>query len=232
VTLVASAHERQEVTVSLRHPAVLAPLLAAAILGSASPALGAVTDPSGGPLAPDQAQLLASAPADVPDGFSTTAVDGATALKASTLPGADTSIEGGVSPQAAVGLADLSGTNADTDALPLTSASCWASAIWHQWGTWPYQQRVTDTTYWCAVVGNHITYRTSSTTASGLLCGVSWRASALVGGGVGAGFTYVTNRASAGFSCQTDIPWIAIHTSHYLDVKHTDRGVTTQVGTG
>jgi hypothetical protein len=219
--------------VSLRHPAVLAILLAAAILGSASPALAAFGDPSGAPVTPDLAQTLADAPADVPDGSSpATAVDGLAVLKASMQPGADTLIEPGDSPQQAVGLADLSGTNADTDGVPLKRASCWASAMWHQWGTWPYQQRITDTTYWCAVVGNHITYRTSSTTASGLLCGIGWRANALIGGGVGPGFTYVTNRASAGFSCQTDIPWIAIHTSHYLDVKHTDRGVTTQVGSG
>ena len=107
-----------------------------------------------------------------------------------------------------------------------------ANAAWHEWGTWPYQQRITDTTYWCAIYNKHITYRTSTTTASGLLCGVQWRAGALIAGGVGRGFTYFTNRASAGFSCQTIIPWITLHTTHHLDVKRTDTGVTTQVGTG
>jgi hypothetical protein len=104
--------------------------------------------------------------------------------------------------------------------------------MWHQWGIWPYQQKVTDTTYWCAVYFNHITYRTSTTTASGTLCGVNWRAGALIGGGVGRGFTYFTNRASAGFACQTTIPWITIHTSHHEDVKRNDRGMTTLVGSG
>ena len=113
-----------------------------------------------------------------------------------------------------------------------TRPVCWANYIWHQWGTWPYQQRVTDTTYWCAVYNSHITYRTSMTTASGTLCGVDWRAGLLIGGGVGPGFTYFTRRASAGFSCQTVIPWITIHTTHHEDVKRNDRGVTTLVGTG
>ena len=70
------------------------------------------------------------------------------------------------------------------------------------------------------------------TTASGLLCGVSWRAGVLIAGGVGKGFTSFTKRSSAGFSCQTDIPWIAIHTTHHEDVKRNDRGVTTLVGSG
>jgi hypothetical protein len=104
--------------------------------------------------------------------------------------------------------------------------------MWHQWGTWPYQQRITDTTYWCAVYNNHITYRTSSTTASGTLCGVEWRTAQLIDGGIGRGFTFFTNRASAGFSCQTVVPWIVIHKTHHQDVKRNDRGGTTVVGTG
>jgi hypothetical protein len=206
----------------------------AVILASAIPALAAESLPGPSPFAPDDAQALATATAAIPSGSTTTSVDGQAALNASTLTGADTSVEAGVSQQAAVGLAPLddSGDGSTIASVPATRASCWANQAWHQWGTWPYQQRVTDTTYWCAVVGNHITYRTSTTTASGLLCGVNWRASALIGGGVGPGFTYVTNRASAGFSCQTDIPWIALHTTHHLDTKRTDRGVTSEVGSG
>lgn len=45
--------------------------------------------------------------------------------------------------------------------------------------------------------------------------GVGWRAGSLIGGGVGPGFTYFTNRASAGFSCQTIVPWITLHTTHH-----------------
>lgn len=195
----------------------------AATLGSTGPAVAA--DPA--PLPPDQAQALATAPADT-SGSTTRVVDGQTALNASAVPGAATSIESGVSAQAAVGLLPLIEGNIISASRPV----CWANAAWHQWGTWPYQQRITDTTYWCAVYASHITYRTSTTTASGTLCGVSWRAKGLIAGGVGPGFTYFTNRSSAGFSCPTVIPWITIHTTHHEDVKRTDRGVTTFVGTG
>ncbi len=223
-------------SVSLRRPALLAMLVAALVvsLGSAVPALAAESLPGPSPFAPDDVQALVTATAAVPSGSSTTAVDGQTALNASTLPGAATSVEAGVSTQAAVGLAPLNESNDGPSiaSVPATRASCWASQAWHQWGTWPYQQRITDTTYWCAIFDKHITYRTSTTTASGLLCGVSWRASALIGGGIGPGFTYFTNRASANFTCQTTVPWIAIHTTHHLDTKRTDRGVTTEVGSG
>jgi hypothetical protein len=204
-------------------------LLAAvtAIVCSAVPA-GAMVVGSPQPLPPDQATALATATADVPAGSSSTqSVDGATALNASTLPDAETSIEAGVSPQAAVGLTQLNEASIST-----TRPVCWANAAWHQWGTWPYQQRIIDTTYWCAVYGSHITYRTSTTTASGTLCGVSWRSRALIAGGVGPGFTYFTNRASAGFSCPTVFPWITIHTTHHEDTKRTDTGATSFVGSG
>ena len=220
---------------SLRRPTLLALLLAAVvILVWAVPALAAESLPGPNPYAPDDAQALASATAATPSGSSTTAVDGQTALNASALPGADTSVESGISTQAAVGLAPLdnSGDGSQIASVPATRASCWANQAWHQWGTWPYQQRITDTTYWCAVFDKHITYRTSTTTASGLLCGVGWRASALIGGGIGPGFTYFTNRASANFVCQTAVPWIALHTTHHLDTRRSDRGVTTEVGFG
>ena len=211
---------------SVRRTALLAMLLAAAtaVLSSAGPALAAAPPP----LPADDAQLLATAPASAPSGSSTTSVDGRTALNASAQPGAVTSIESGVSAAAAVGLRPLNQSNVISAAAPV----CWANSAWNQWGTWPYQQRITDTTYWCAVFGSHITYRTSTTTASGTLCGVGWRASALIGGGVGPGFNSFTVRSSAGFACPTVIPWIVIHTTHHEDVKRTDRGVTTFVGSG
>lgn len=214
---------------SIRRAALLAMLLAtpAAVLGSGTPARAAVTG-TPTPLPLDQATALATATPAVPSGSSTSVANGSTVLAAANQPGAQTSIESGISPQAAVGLASLSEANVISATRPV----CWANYVWHQWGTWPYQQRVTDTTYWCAVFGSHITYRTSTTTASGTLCGVNWRTRALIGGGIGPGFTYFTNRASAGFACQTVIPWITLHTTHHVDVKRNDRGVTTQVGTG
>jgi hypothetical protein len=210
---------------SIRRAVLIALLLGAlvAVLGLAGPGL-ADTGPT--PLSPDQAQALATSGEST--GSSTSVVDGQTALDASSLPGAQTSVESGVSAQAAVGLVPLYEGNLITASRPV----CWANAAWHQWGTWPYQQRIIDTTYWCAVYASHITYRSSSTTTKGTLCATNWRANQLIAGGVGAGFTYFTVRASAGFACPTIIPWITIHTSHHEDVKRTDRGVTTFVGSG
>ena len=212
----------------VRRAALLAMLLAtlAVALGAAAPARAVTESPP--PLPPDQATALATAAAAVPSGSSTQPTDGSTVLGASTLPGAQTAIEPGASPQAAVGLAPLIEGNVLSASRPV----CWANYVWHQWGTWPYQQRITDTTYWCAVYSSHITFRTSTTTASGTLCGVDWRAGSLIDGGIGRGFTYFTNRASAGFSCQTVIPWIIIHKTHHEDVKRNDRGATTVVRTG
>jgi hypothetical protein len=216
---------------STRRAALPALLLAtlAAVLGFGLSAHAASADGSTPALLPpDQATALANAPADVPSGSSTQSVSGSAALNAAALPGADTTIESGITPQAAVGLAPLKEGNV----LSLKRPVCWANAAWRKWGTWPYEQKLTDTTYWCAVFGSHITYRTTTTTASGTLCGVSWRAMALIGGGVGRGFTNFVNRASAGYSCPTVIPWIVIHTSHHQDIKRNDRGVTTGVGSG
>jgi hypothetical protein len=212
----------------VRRAALLALLLAtlAVALGSAASARAITENPP--PLPPDQATALATADAAVPNGSSTQAVDGSTVLNASALPGAQTSIESDVSPQAAVGLAPL----IEGNVISATRPVCWATYWWHQWGTWPYQQRITDTTYWCAVYNSHITFRTSTVTASGSLCGVDWRTGGLIDGGIGRGFTYFTNRSSAGFSCQTVIPWITIHKTHHEDVKRNDRGVTTLVGSG
>ena len=210
---------------SVRRAALLAVLLAALAAGIGSASRAVAAGPS--PLAPDQAQALATAATDT-TGSTTSVVSGQTALNASTLPGAATSVESGVSAQAAVGLAPLSEGNVLSASRPV----CWANAAWHQWGTWPYQQRITNTAYWCAVYGSHITYRSASTTTSGTLCATNWRQTQLIGGGVGRGFTYFTLRSSAGFSCPTVIPWITIHTSHHVDVKRTDRGGTSFVGSG
>lgn len=213
---------------SIRRAALAALLLAtlAAALAFALPALADSGTPT--PLPEDQANVLATTDPAVSSGSSTSVVSGSAALSAGSAPGAATSIEAGITPQAAVGLTALS----EGGVLSATRPVCWANMAWHKWGTWPYEQKIADTTYWCAVFGKHITYRTSTTTATGTLCGTSWRATALIGGGVGRGFGYFTTRSSAGFSCQTVVPWITIHTSHHEDVKRTDRGVTTHVGSG
>jgi hypothetical protein len=200
-----------------------------AILGTAASAVAAVS-PEGGPtlLSPDDASALANSTATDQSGSSTSQVDSATALAASTLPGAQTWTEAGVTTEAAVGLVGLY----EGGGILMLRPICWANAAWHKWGTWPYQQRLTDTTYWCAIYGSHITYRTSTTTANGTFCATGWTASQLIAGGVGPGFTYFTIRSSAGWSCATVIPWIVIHTSHHQDVRRGDMGGTSFVGSG
>jgi hypothetical protein len=224
VASLAFAHPH-EVTMSIQRVAVLTVLLAAlaAILGSALPALA--TGGTATPVPPDRATTLAEAPMGARRS-STSVLDGRTVLNAASQPGAETSIESGVSAQAAVGVAPLYEGNAISATRPV----CWQNSARSTWGTWPYDQRITDATYWCAIYGSHITYRTSSTSVGGTLCGVGWRSNQLIVGGVGHTFTSFTTRASAGSSCPTTIPWITIHTTHHDDVKRNDRGVTSFVG--
>ncbi len=196
--------------------------------GSTQPAMP-VTDSGAVPLPPDEAEALATAPAAVPSGETTAPVSPAVALEASSLPGAETSVEPGLTAAEAVGLA------APEEAGPSPDYSwdikmCWSDRAWWQWGTWPYQQRLINTTYWCAVYGRRITYRTTTVTTSGTLCSTEWRADALIGGGIG--FPGMTIRASARFSCPTALFWVALHPSHHLDVFFGARGRAVITGSG
>lgn len=219
---------------STRLAAGLAALLAAALaaLGGAAPA--AAVSSSGGRggggtvslLSPDDASALANVAGS--EGVSApAAVDGLAALAASTLPGAATYLEAGLSLDEAVGTAPLTALVAGR---AFARTMCWAVAAWHQWGTWPYQQRLIDTTYWCAKYGSRITFRTTSVTAGGTLCGLGWRSAQLIAGGTG--FPSFVMRSSGGFSCPTAIPWFTLHPSRHLDVRHDDRGVSAIVGSG
>lgn len=116
------------------------------------------------------------------------------------------------------------------DATALAPIWCWATAFWHQWGTWPYEQRVTDTTYWCAMLGKSITSRSPTVTGTGSLCATNWTAIALISGGVG--YPWFTQQSSAGFACPTVIPWITLHENRWVDVNRTDTGGTSEVASG
>jgi len=176
------------------------------------------------PLAPAQAQALANAAPVVQTGSVTRSATPQEALAAAALPGATVSISPGLAPSEAVGLASVARPIAPAAA----SNACWANAYWRQWGTWPYEQKITDTTYWCAVYGDHITYTASSVTGTGTFCGTSWTTSQLIGGGIG--YSWFVLRSSAGFSCSTVIPWVTLHPSHYIDVSRNDWGSTAEVG--
>lgn len=197
------------------------------------PAAGAAGSPQ--PTTPAQAQALISAPALVASGSVTRSVSPQEALSAASLPGAIVSVAPGLSPAQAVGLSPAVSVSTSTSSsivrpIGTTTAStaCNANAAWYEWGTWPYQQRITDTTYWCAVYGDHITYTSSTTNGSGTLCGTSWTSNQIISGGIG--FSWFVNRSSAGFSCPTAIPWVSLHPSHYQDVSRNAWGSTALVG--
>jgi hypothetical protein len=198
--------------------AVVVAAVVALALASAEP--GGASPPR--PLAPDAAAALVATVPAVSSGSTVRAVSPAEALAAAATPGASVWAASGLTLRQAVGAA--------AQPAATTFTGCWANAAWRQWGTWPYEQKITDTTYWCAVIGVRITYRTSTATGSGTLCGVSWRDNALVGGGTG--FSWFTIRTSAGFSCPTVIPWIVLHPSHWMDVTRNASGGTSLGGSG
>jgi hypothetical protein len=186
------------------------------------------------PVSPEQAQVLVGAPALVLSGSSTRVVSPREALSAASLPGAVVSVAPDMSAAQAVGLGPVLSTSTSTAGvlrpIQVTAAatSCSANSQWYEWGTWPYQQRITDTTYWCAVYGDHITYTSSSTNGSGTLCGTAWTSSQIISGGIG--YSWFVNRASAGFNCPTAIPWVSLHPSHYEDTSRNAWGSTSLVG--
>jgi len=210
---------------SRRLAAAAAALLAALAVGAGA-ARADSSDPGATPLDPDVAAALAADAASVESGSSSWIVSPSEALSAAAVPDAVTWIDPTLSAQQAVGETEV------PDALSgaLTPTWCWATADWHEWGTWPYQQRLTDTTYWCAVLAKRITYRSTSVTGSGTLCATNWTSSALISGGIG--YPWFTMRSSAGFACPTVIPWITLHENRWIDVNRTDTGGTTQVASG
>jgi hypothetical protein len=208
--------------------------LAAIVLVPAAAAGGAQ------PTSPDRAQALVSAPAASASGSSTRVVSAQEAFAAASLPGAVVSVAPGLSVTQAVGLGPAVSTSTSTSTsaggvlrpIGVTTAAtaCSANSAWHEWGTWPYQQRITDTTYWCAIYGDHITYTSSTANGSGTLCGTSWTSNQIISGGIG--YSWFVNRSSAGFACPTTIPWVTLHPSHYEDVARNAWGSTSEAGSG
>jgi len=188
------------------------------------------------PLPQAQAQALIDAPAVVQSGSTTRAISPREALAAASIAGATVSIAPGLSLTQAVGLGPATTLSAASSSVvrpvgaTVASVGCSSSAAWHEWGTWPYQQRITDSTYWCAVYGDHITYTSSSVSATGTLCGTGWTSGQLISGGIG--YSWFVMRSSAGWSCPTVIPWVTLHPSHHMDVSRNAWGSTAEVGSG
>ncbi len=210
--------------------------LAALAVAAASVVAGTAAANSPQPLSVAQATALIAAPPAVASGSTTRTATPQEVLASASTPGTTVAVAPGLTLLQAVGLAPAlslsSGTSSVLHPVGATTAAvaCWANAAWWEWGTWPYEQHLTDTTYWCAVYGDHITTATSSATASGTLCGTAWTNSQIIGGGIGA--SWFVTRSSAQWNCPTVIPWVTLHPSHHEDISRNDWGSTENVGTG
>lgn len=112
--------------------------------------------------------------------------------------------------------------HARRNARALQSAVCWFAAPRVNWGTWPYDQHVTQNTYWCATYGWAITYRSTSITYSSTLCSGHNQYSFRVNGGTG--YFGVDVEGGTYFDCPTDIPWITIHRNDWAQWEYNSVG--------
>jgi len=211
--------QRKEETQMRRLIVVVALALVVPAAASARPPGPAAPAPA--PLPEAQAQALVTAPAAVPGGSETWSVSPQEALAAASAPGATVYVASGLSLREAVGVAQP---------LAAEAVGCSANRGYRTWGTWPYEQQLSDTTYWCAVYGDHITYYSSTVNATGTLCDSSWRSSQVTSGGIG--YSWFVVRTSAGWSCPTVVPWLNLHPSHYMDYSRNAWGSTELVGSG
>ena len=180
---------------------------AAVLLVTAGAAQGA--PPAGGPptpSSPDEAKALAATkhPADV----TVRRASIAEARAAAQQPGADT--EGSLDP----GVGALSAQRGLMSRQRALAIYCWSATIRGYWGTWPYEQKVYDHTYWCGYYGGSLTYRTTNVTHGSTLCDGSGDYSFRLAGGIP--YSWVEVEAGAYFSCPTTIPWITIHRHDWL----------------
>jgi hypothetical protein len=204
-------------------------IAAITVLVALVPMASASTTPQ--PLPQDQAQALISASSPVAGSSVTRKVSPQEAYAAATAPGASVYVAPGMTLAQSVGLTPTIGVVSPTKpalATQAASTGCVVNQSGWTWGTWPYEQTITDTTYWCVITGVMITNKSTTVTATGTLCGTGWTASQLVAGGIG--YSWFTMRASAGWNCPTVIPWVTLHPSHYLDTAHNDWGNSDQVG--
>jgi hypothetical protein len=164
------------------------------------------------PLDPTQAQTLVST-AGASLGTSVTAISKDDALAASRQAGAQTEVASGF---------------ATTQQAIAASTGCASYQSGWGWGTWPYDQQVYDHTYYCAVTGDHITYRSTTVTTGGTLCGTESRNNWIVSGGIG--YFWMVVHAEARFSCPTVVPWVTLHPTDWLETSYNAWGNAAQVG--
>lgn len=105
-------------------------------------------------------------------------------------------------------LAAMSGQAAATTLAPgfatpgaavAAATGCSAVASHVSWGTWPYERELYETTYWCAVYGDHITGYSTTVTTNQTLCTRQNADHFTYSGGVG--YSWVVVQANATWSC-------------------------------
>jgi hypothetical protein len=165
---------------------------------------------NGKPLDPAAAQALAASPG-ASLGTVVTPVSKQDALAAAQLPGASTVVASGFASAAAA-------VSASTGCASYQSG--WG------WGTWPYDQQVYDHTYYCAVTGQYITYRSTVVTTGGTLCSAESRDNWITSGGIG--YFWMVVHAQARFSCPTAIPYISLHPTDWLETAYNAWGNAAQ----
>jgi len=144
------------------------------------------------------------------------------ALSAASEPGAQVEVADGLTLKQAVGLETTAPARSTSADVAFAVVSCWSWAPWVQWGTWPYQQRVTNNFHWCAVYGDHITSWSEHVALSATLCGYSDAYGYRQVGGAGYGVVRV--RAGGNFSCPTAVPWVTYHYNRWFDTSFYTRG--------
>ena len=207
-------------------------LLAAGTAATAAAALVALAPTASAgvpqPLPEEQAQALIAATAPGANGSVTRRATPQEVLAAASAPGSVVAVAPGLTPRQAVGLGAAALASGVAASPAAVQYGCNANVAWRQWGTWPYEQKISDTTYWCAYYGQFVTYWSSSVAATGTICGGSWTTSQLISGGIG--YTWFVLRSSAGWSCPTVVPWVSLHPSHYIDISRNAWGNAAEVG--
>jgi hypothetical protein len=110
-----------------------------------------------------------------------------------------------------------------------TEANCFYARPGDTWGTWPYQQSVYQSTYWCAR-GGLLTYRSTSMESESSICARTDSDQQKVGGGVG--YDYVVVHGWVSFSCTTIIPWAPTNTFRWANWLYHAMGLYWETAVG
>jgi hypothetical protein len=91
---------------------------------------------------------------------------------------------------------------------------CWFWTLWVEWGVFPYQNRISNDTYWCSMYGSYVSYRSSHVRLGKSVCTAGGANNQHIGGGIGQ--WYMQTRSSGTFSC--GLPYIGgVNIDRWMD---------------